>query len=74
MIDPLDWKKIFQAYQDGLMVTDRELAIQYVNGAFARLVGVVSQKTVRLQDKTVAGAAGGVKRYEFIEQNGKCLE
>ncbi len=41
MTDPVDWKKIFQVYPDGLMVTDREFIIQYVNGAFARIIGMV---------------------------------
>jgi len=43
MTDPVDWKQIFQAYPDGLMVTDREFTIQFVNGAFARLFGVAPE-------------------------------
>jgi len=40
MEDNMDWEQIFQVYPDGLMVTDREFTIRYVNGAFARLVGM----------------------------------
>jgi HD-GYP domain-containing protein (c-di-GMP phosphodiesterase class II) len=46
MIESTDWKQIVQMYPDGLMVTDREFAIQYVNGAFARIFGMTSEDLV----------------------------
>lgn len=36
----MDWKQIFQAFSDGLLVTDEAFVIRYVNGAFARLFGL----------------------------------
>ncbi len=39
MTEHVEWKQIFQAFPDGLMVTDREFTIRYVNASFAQLFG-----------------------------------
>jgi HD-GYP domain-containing protein (c-di-GMP phosphodiesterase class II) len=38
MDDVLDWKKILQSFPDGLMVTDSDFTIQFVNPAFLQLL------------------------------------
>jgi len=62
MTDSVDWEQIFQAYPDGLMVTDREFTIRYVNGAFARLVDMsvkdlVGKKCYEVFPGTMCGTA-----------------
>jgi HD-GYP domain-containing protein (c-di-GMP phosphodiesterase class II) len=46
MTDSLDWKQIAQVYTDGLLVTDREFVIRYVNRAFAQLFGKAPDELV----------------------------
>jgi PAS domain-containing protein len=43
MIEAPYWKQIVQAYPDGLMVTDRDFTIQFVNVPFARLFGMTPE-------------------------------
>lgn len=35
----MDWEQVFSAFSDGLMVTDRDFIIRFVNPAFERLTG-----------------------------------
>ncbi len=47
MNSQVDWETIFQGFPDGLMVTDADFTVRFVNNAFLRVIGKKAEEVLK---------------------------